>query len=86
LDHEPTHIACIAERAMLRVLGGGCQLPIAGHAVAFYKQLRIDGLVADSQGKQVIRDHVSGATADAEKLGAELGQRLLEQGARSLLA
>lgn len=85
LDHEPTHIACVAERAMLRALGGGCQLPIAGHAVVFYKELRIDGLVADSQGKQVIRDHVTGPSAEADKLGSQLGERLLQQGAKSLL-
>jgi len=86
LDHEPTHIACISERAMLRALGGGCQLPIGGHAVVFYDELRIDGLVADCEGKQVIREHITGSSVDAAKLGGELGERLLERGARSLLA
>ena len=86
LDHEPTRIACTAERALLRALGGGCQLPIAAHAVVYYQQLRLDGLVADRAGRQIVRDHVTGASADAEKLGDELAARLVEGGADRLLA
>ncbi|MGH9880172.1 MAG: hydroxymethylbilane synthase [Pyrinomonadaceae bacterium] len=86
LNHEPTRLACVAERAMLRALGGGCQLPIAGHAVVYYQQLRLDGLVASTDGKVVIRDHVAGDSADGENLGKELGERLLSGGANQLLA
>jgi hydroxymethylbilane synthase len=84
LNHDPTRFACIAERAMLRALGGGCQLPIAGHAVVFYNELRIDGLIAAKDGKEVIRDHVSGNIDEAEILGTQLGQRLLQSGGRLL--
>ena len=86
LDHAPTRIACTAERALLRALGGGCQLPIAAHGVVYYHELRLDGLVASRDGKQVVRDHISGSIDDAEKLGAELANRLLEHGAAALLA
>jgi len=86
LDHEATRLACNAERALLRALGGGCQLPIAAYAVVYYGQLRLEGLVADAEGKQTIRDHISGATTEATKLGAQLAHRLLERGANSLLA
>jgi hydroxymethylbilane synthase len=84
LNHDPTRFACIAERAMLRALGGGCQLPIAGHAVVFYNELRIDGLIAAKDGKELIRDHVSGKIDEAETLGTQLGERLLESGGRLL--
>jgi hydroxymethylbilane synthase len=86
LDHKFTRIACTAERAFLRSLGGGCQLPIAAYAIVREKRIRLDGLVADPQGKQIVRDRIAGDLNDAEQLGAELGERLLERGARELLA
>lgn len=86
LNHEPTELACVAERAMLRALGGGCQLPIAGHAVVVYDRLRLDGLIAAKDGKEIIRDHVAGSSDSAESLGSELAERLLKSGADRLLA
>lgn len=86
LNHEPTRLACVAERALLRGLGGGCQLPIAGHAVVVYDQLRLDGLIAAQDGKEIVRDHIAGNSNDAENLGRELAERLLKSGADRLLA
>ena len=86
LDHQPTHIACTAERALLRALGGGCQLPIAGYAVNSDGQLSLEGLVADREGREIVRGQISGASTDAEALGTELAAQLLEQGASRLLA
>jgi hydroxymethylbilane synthase len=86
LNHEETGIACTAERALLRELGGGCQLPIAAHGVVYYHELRLDGLVAGTDGKEIIRDHISGPGEEAERLGAELGRRLFGRGADKLLA
>jgi len=85
LDHKFTRLACIAERAFLRSLGGGCQLPIAAHAVVREKRIRLDGLVADPQGNRIVRDRISGSLDEAEQLGTELGERLLDRGARELL-
>lgn len=85
LDHKFTRLACTAERALLRSLGGGCQLPIAGYAIVREKRIRLDGLVADPQGQQLIRDRVSGSLEQAEGLGAALGAKLLEKGASTLL-
>ena len=85
IDHEETRIACLAERALLRALGGGCQLPIAAQAMVSYEVLKIYGLVASRDGRQIVRHQLSGATEDAEGLGSELAERLLELGARELL-
>ena len=85
LDHKFTRLACMAERALLRSLGGGCQLPIAAYAVVRDKRIRLDGLVADPQGKRVVRDRVSGGLDEAEELGMRLGEQLLARGARELL-
>ncbi len=85
LDHEQTRLACTAERTLLRSLGGGCQLPIAAHAVVEGNELRLDALVAATDGSQIIRDQISGPTVAAEKLGEELAQLLLRKGAAQLL-
>jgi len=85
LDHAPTHQAVRAERAMLRHLGGGCQVPIAAHAVAENGQLRLMGVVADLKGEDVIRARAWGPMEDPETLGATVAATLLRQGARAIL-
>lgn len=86
LEHQPTRAACTAERSLLRSLGGGCQLPIAGHAVVAENRLRLEGLVADQAGEIIIRDELEGDTAAASEIGEILAKRLLQRGAESLLA
>lgn len=85
LDHESTRIACLAERSFLRALGGGCQLPIAAHAVLDRHELTLDGLVASADGTKIVRDKMSGNSTDAELLGNKLAERLISMGADSLL-
>ncbi len=85
LDHKFTRLACTAERAFLRGLGGGCQLPIAAYGVVRDKRIRLDGLVAHPEGKQIMRDRISGSIDEAEDLGSRLAERLLERGAGKLL-
>lgn len=85
LDHKFTRLACTAERAFLRSLGGGCQLPIAGYAVVRDKRIRLQGLVSDTLGKQIVRDNISGSLDEAEQLGSRLAERLLASGAAELL-
>jgi hydroxymethylbilane synthase len=86
LEHQPTRAACMAERALLRELGGGCQLPIAAHAEVFENRLQLSGLVADPAGETIIRDSLEGETSNAEQLGSELALRLRARGAESLLS
>ena len=86
LDDQKTRSACVAERSLLRALGGGCQLPIAAHAVVQDNHLRLDGLVAETSGATIIRDTLEGASSDAERLGSDLAFRLRERGAESLLS
>ena len=85
LNHHETSVACLAERALLRSLGGGCQLPIAAHGLVAGEELKLDGLVASRDGKQIVRDQISGSAREAEHLGTELAARLLAAGARELL-
>jgi hydroxymethylbilane synthase len=85
LDHNETRVACLAERAFLRSLGGGCQFPIAAHGVIEQDSLKLYGLVARPDGSEILRDSMSGTVNDPEKLGSKLAEHLLQQGARSLL-
>lgn len=86
LDHKFTRLACEAERAFLRSLGGGCLLPIAAYAVVREKRIKLDGLVTDTQGKKIIRERLAGGLDEAEDLGKQLADRLLKRGAAELLA
>jgi hydroxymethylbilane synthase len=85
LDHVPTHQAVRAERALLRYLGGGCQLPIAAHAVATGGQLNLVGMVASLDGSLVKRAAAAGTIEDPEGLGVTVATHLLQQGARAIL-
>ncbi|MDX6614615.1 MAG: hydroxymethylbilane synthase [Blastocatellia bacterium] len=85
LDHLPTRQACSAERSFLRMLGGGCELPIAGYAVVQDELLELEGLVAEPSGERIIRDEVKGKAVDAVSLGQSLGMSLLARGANQLL-
>ncbi len=85
LDDPRTRAAVLAERALLRSLGGGCQVPIAAHATVEGGRLKLDGLVATLDGTQVLRDSLGGDAADAARVGEKLAARLLERGAGELL-
>jgi hydroxymethylbilane synthase len=87
LDHAPTRAACTAERALLHALGGGCQVPIAAHAVVNGNALRLEALVAALSGEQVIRDVLEDESVhDAARAGETLAARLRARGAETLLA
>lgn len=86
LNHAATQFACASERAFLRALGGGCQLPIAGYAVASGNELVLEGLVADPFGEEVVRGKLTGPTAEAEEIGSRLAHQLLKRGGDRFLA
>ncbi len=83
LDDAPTRQACAAERALLRTLGGGCQVPIGAHAEPVDGRLRLTAVVARPDGSLVLREQQTGA--DPEKLGVAVGHALLSKGADQIL-
>ncbi|HEY9691234.1 MAG TPA: hydroxymethylbilane synthase [Oculatellaceae cyanobacterium] len=85
LEHTPTAQRCYAERAFLRELEGGCQVPIGVNTTIEGDTLTLTGLVASLDGQRLIKDTITGATADAEQIGIDLAQRLREQGAKEIL-
>jgi len=85
LDHAPSHQAVRAERALLRRLGGGCAVPIAAHATPQDGHLRLLGVVASIDGTRVIRATAHAPVDDAERLGWNVAEDLLKQGAQEIL-
>ncbi len=86
LAHKDTWDRVTAERAMNRRLEGGCQVPIAGYAMLNGDELWLRGLVASEDGTSVFRAEGKAARHDAARLGTDVAQSLLEQGAGEVLA
>ncbi len=85
LDHRESQLAILAERALLRKLEGGCQIPIGALGRVDGDRLTLQGLVASLDGSELLRDEVSGSAGQAEQLGIELADRLLARGADKIL-
>ncbi|QNI51785.1 MAG: hydroxymethylbilane synthase [Synechococcus sp. YX04-3] len=85
LEHTTTSRRCLAERAFLRELEGGCQVPIGVNSQINNEELTLTGMVASLDGKRLIRDEASGSAADPESIGIELAGKLKQQGAGAIL-
>jgi hydroxymethylbilane synthase len=85
LEHHPTARRCLAERAFLRQLEGGCQVPIGVNTRFEGEQLVLTGMVASLDGMRLIRDEARGPQTDPEPIGIALAERLRSQGAGEIL-
>jgi hydroxymethylbilane synthase len=85
LNHNSTAIAVTAERAFLKRLEGGCQVPIACYGEVQKDTLYLTGLVSTLDGKWLIRAQREGKSSQEGKLGLELAEQLLSQGAGEIL-
>jgi hydroxymethylbilane synthase len=85
LDHQETTVAVTAERAFLKRLEGGCQVPIAGFAELENGNLTMTGLVADVEGTKILKKTMSCPPEGAAKMGVDLAEELLDAGGREVL-
>ena len=85
LNHQPTRTSITAERAFLRRLEGGCQVPIGAHATLEADDVTLEGMVGSLDGTVVFRKRISGKAENAEFLGTKLADELIVLGARELL-
>ncbi len=83
LDDAASRRTAMCERALLRALGGGCQVPIGACAEAIEEGLRLTAVVAHPDGNEVIRE--SRAGSDGEAVGHEVAEELLRRGAERIL-
>jgi hydroxymethylbilane synthase len=95
LEDKDTRLRCSAERSLLRILEGGCSVPI-GVSTEIIKtqngmrELKLLGLVAKLDGSKIIKAEAQknidedGIEA-ANELGKEVARMLIEKGANSIL-
>lgn len=86
LAHQDTMITVSAERAFLRQLEGGCQVPIGAHGTMEDEELILAGMVADLRGQRLIRKEMRGSPRHAELIGERLAEEVLESGGAEILA
>lgn len=83
LHHEETCIAVRAERALMRRFEGGCQVPIGALGIVSNGKVKLKGMVASLDGQQILRASAEGQ--DPEKIGKEVAEQLIAQGAKAIL-
>ncbi len=85
LNHEATEVSVRTERAFLKKLEGGCQVPIAGFAILDKELIHFTGMVAELDGSRLLKEEISGTKDQAEELGITLAEKLLDKGAGEIL-
>lgn len=85
LNHLNTWNTVVAERAFLAHLEGGCQVPLGCYSRVENGTLNMSGFVASIDGKQYIREDISGEMTEGAKLGVQMAEKMLEKGAKEIL-
>ena len=84
-EHPATAAAARAERALGLVVEGSCEVPVGAYAQVSGERLSLEGFLGTPDGSRMVRERLSGAVAQAERLGTQLGERLLAAGGREIL-
>jgi hydroxymethylbilane synthase len=85
IHHENTYAAVLAERALLKTLEGGCQVPIGAFAEVKPNGLYLDALVGSLDGDITFRKKIRGSKNNPERIGKSLANDLLKAGAKTIL-
>jgi hydroxymethylbilane synthase len=85
LNHKNTYFAITGERSFLKKVEGGCQVPVAAYGELKDGKLFLKGMVASIDGKTVYRSEKVGHPEEAEMMGLELGELLLDMGGKKIL-
>lgn len=86
LHHQETAYCVEAERALSRVLGGSCQVPLGAFAEISNGILQLRGFVAQPDGKRIVSDALNGKPETGITMGQQLAQKLINKGAGEILA
>jgi len=85
LNHEESWLRAVCERAFLRELQGGCQVPIGAYAWIEGDHIKIKGFISDLEGERFLEGYEEGSLQEAEEVGKRLAQRLLREGGEEIL-
>jgi hydroxymethylbilane synthase len=86
LDDAETRSSIIAERALLKELQGGCQVPIGAWARLERGEMVLDACVTSVDGLQHVKQRLTGTADQAAQLGEKMARLLMESGAQAILA
>lgn len=86
LEDRDARVCVNAERAFMKTLDGGCQVPAACHArMLDEEEIYVQGIIAREDGSEIIRAERVGDASISEKLGCAIAEELLENGGREIL-
>jgi len=85
LNHEESRLRAVCERAFLRELQGGCQVPIGAYAWIEGDRIKIKGFISDLEGERFLEGYEEGSLQEAEEVGKRLAQRPLREGGEEIL-
>jgi hydroxymethylbilane synthase len=86
VNHSQTWLAVTSERAFMKTLQGGCQIPVGCYTQMMNdNSISITGFVASLDGKTYLREQLTGTMDRAEELGQQLARILLDQGGDKIL-
>lgn len=86
LEDKAARVQATAERAFLKTVEGGCQVPVGVHAVCQDEQVTIKAIIASLDGELMLRQQTTGKAIEAESLGVALAQKMLAEGGRDIMA
>jgi hydroxymethylbilane synthase len=86
LNHAETRAAIVAERTLLSVLQGGCQVPLGAWARIERDELVLEACVCSIDGQQYVRQRLTGSPEQPRPLGQQMARALIEAGAQNILA
>lgn len=86
LNHTPTCQSVTAERAFLKMMGGGCSAPIAALGTVIGDGLRLMGMVSDVDGRRITKDTEEGKATEPERTGIRLARKFLDTVAAEFIA
>jgi len=85
LNHEESWLRAVCERAFLKELQGGCQVPIGAYAWIEGDRIKIKGFISDLEGERFLEGYEEGSLQEAEEVGKRIAQRLLREGGEEIL-
>ena len=86
LNHIDTQLCVEAERGFSRALAGSCTVPLGAYALRDGDNINMTGFVASVDGKQMLRENITGLAANADTVGRALAAKLVARGADKILA
>ena len=85
MQHQPTQIALIAERAFLNALGGGCKVPVAAYASIDGDAVNLISVASDHEGSRLYKVQSTDSISDPVEAGLNIARKLLDSGAGAIL-